>query len=186
MFNVEDGVGVSNRGDDQPLRVRRSGRDDDLEAWNMREPGLQRLTHICIAVHHVRRANHHGDGHGAVVDVARLRPRVDERVHRYGYQARELHLDNGSQTHERRAHRHAGEPCFGDRHVHDALRTELLKHPLGDSKDAAVVRDVFTQEVHRFVAVHLLCETFPDRGSKLKLSHSRMASMGSLYTLVNA
>ena len=52
-------------------------------------------------------------------------------------------------------------PRLGDGRVDDALRPELLEHPLADLVRALVVADLFAHQKDAVVAIHLLDHRLP-------------------------
>ncbi len=62
--------------------------------------------------------------------------------------------------HGRADRRCPAKPALGDGRVDDALRAELLEHPLADLVRALVVPDLFAHEEDAVVALHLLDHRF--------------------------
>ena len=88
---------------------------------------------------------------------------VGDLVEAAGDEVGELHLGDGPHAHQRRADRGADDAGLGDRRVHDALLAELFEHAVGDLECAAVDADVFAEDEHAFVALHLFPDSLADR-----------------------
>jgi hypothetical protein len=72
-------------------------------------------------------------------------------------------LHDGAQPQHGRPDCRADKALFRDRCVHDPLRTELIEEAFGDAVRSAEHTDVLADEVHVFVALHLLGQRFAQR-----------------------
>src|SRR5215831_13186033 len=88
--------------------------------------------------------------------VAAFRREICDLVEGARNEVGELHLRNGTHTHQRSAYGCADDGRFRDRRVDDALFTKLFQHAGGDLECSAVNADVFTKDEDAFVLLHLL------------------------------
>src|SRR5215208_596709 len=158
VLEVENRVRIVDRLDEEPLRVRRRGRADDLEPGNVREARLR----VLRVEGHAREAaagrEPHRDRH--------RRPRAVALLGRDGHQvvpgARdevgELHLGDRAHAHDRGAGAAADDRRLGERRVDDAPGPEFLLEALRDLECPAVDADVLADDEDALVALHLGAE----------------------------
>ncbi len=156
VLEVEHRILIANRRLDEPFRVARGRRIHDLEAGRMQEGRLGILRMERTAAH-IPAAGpaHHQRGRKASA-VARGRDIIREHVVGAGDEVDELHLRHGAQSHMRGARSRSDDRRLGDWRVDDARRAEPLAEPVRDLEGAAVQADIFAEDEHAVVALHLL------------------------------
>src|SRR5436305_902102 len=103
--------------------------------------------------------------------VALLRRHRDELVPGAGDEVGELHLRDGTHTHDRRARARADDRRLGQRRVDHAPVPELLLEAERDLERAAVDADVLADHEHALVAPHLGAQPVGDRLQIRELGH---------------
>ncbi len=103
--------------------------------------------------------DHHGDRHLAAEHVAYLRGVVDDLIHSHEREVDCHELYNGAESEHRGPNASAGDRCFRDRGVLDALRAELGEQALGDPVCPLELADILPDDEHVRVTVHLLAES---------------------------
>ena len=171
MLEVEDGVRILDRADQEALGVRGRRGTDALEARDVREGalrvlGMERPAGEAAAG---REPDDHRHGRpGAVVLLGRDR---DELIPGAGDEVGELHLRDRPHAHERRAGAAADDCGLGERGVDDAPRPELLLEAERHLEGAAVHTDVLADHEDALVAPHLAAEAVGDRLEIGQLGH---------------
>ena len=171
VLEVEDGVRILDRADEQALRVLRRRRADALEAGDVRERRLGVLRVERPAREAAARREAHDDRHRRARAPALLRRDRDEVIPRARDEVGELHLGDGAQAHDRRAGRAADDRGLGERGVDDAPRAELLLEAERDLERAAVDADVLADEEDALVAPHLGAQAVGNRLQIGKFCH---------------
>ena len=154
MLEVQHGVAVLERRDQQALRVVRCRRGDHLEPRHRREPRLDvlRVERARSRAASDRRPDH--ERHAGAPAPVRLRQVVHDLVEGAGDEVAELHLDHRHVAAERQADRGADGARLDDRRVAHARLAELGGEALGHLEDAAVLGDVLAEEHDPLVAPH--------------------------------
>ena len=158
MFEEQDRVGVADRRLEQSVRVGRHAGHDHLQAGHMGVEGLDRLGVVEAAVNPTAERRADDDRHGPVAVGAVARPGcladdlVESRVDEVG----ELDLGDGDQAVERRADSDSNDRRLGKGRVEHARLAESRVETLGGAENAALLADVFAQDEHPLVALHLL------------------------------
>ena len=157
-------VVVADRRAEQPARVVRRRRDDDLEPGHVGEEGLDALRVVQRAVDAaaVRRPDDHRHAVAVVRAVAHPGRLGHDLVERREDEVGELDLGDRPQAVDRRADRGADDHRLGQRRVDDAVVAELRPQPVGRQEDAALLADVLAEDDDRLVAAHLVGERLAD------------------------
>ena len=167
------GSGIADRREQQPLRVVRVRRADDLEAGDVDEERLGRLRVVEAAADAAADGRAH-DHLGRVLAArapAELRQLADDLVVRRVDEVRELDLRDRHEAVERHADRGADDAALGERRVDDAVVAELVPEALGDAEDAADLAHVLAEHDDAIVAPHLVAEGVVDRLDHVHLGH---------------
>ena len=130
MFEIDDRIGIANRGLDQSLRVVRRRRADDLQARRVHEVHFRILRMERSAVNAAAARSANDDGNAGAPAIAALRGEVRDLIECAGNEIGELHLGDRPHSHQRRADGGADDCGFGNRRVDDAPLAEFLEHAL--------------------------------------------------------
>ena len=112
------------------------------------------------------RAHHHRHLRHAARHVGHLGRVVDELIHGQEEEVGVLHVGDGAEAGQRRAHRDARQPQLGDRGVEDPLVAEFIRQAQGHSERAAEAAgdaDVLADAENQRVPPHLFSDAFADR-----------------------
>ena len=74
-----------------------------------------------------------------------------------------LEFHHRPQAHRSRTHTGADHHTLGDRRIEHAIRTELLKQPIGDFENPAPDRNVLAVQDHVFIAPHFFSKRIINR-----------------------
>src|SRR5262249_6790064 len=153
--------------------VARPRRDHHLETGDVRVELLLRLRVVLEGANTaaVRHADHHRDVEAALRAHPVARAVVLDLVEALEREARELDLADGLEPVERHPDRGADDGRLRQRAVDHALRAELALQVVGHAEDAAVDADVFADDEHVAVALHLLEEGLVERLDHVQLGH---------------
>src|ERR671927_871456 len=105
--------------------------------------------------------DHEGHLYLSAREIAHLGGVLDDLI---GRQKREVpghHLDHGAHPHHRHAYRRAGEPIFGDGHVHYPPGPILVVEPVRYQVGTAVDADILAHEDDALVVVELVDHRLP-------------------------
>ena len=171
MLEVEDGVRILDRADQQALRILGRCRADALEPGDVGEGRLRVLRVERAAGEPASRGQPHRDRNRRSGAVALLRRDGDEVIPRAGDEVRELHLGDGAHAHDRRAGARADDRRLGQRRVHHAPVPELLLKAERHLERAAVDADVLADHEDALVAPHLGAQPVGDRLEVGQLGH---------------
>ena len=130
MLEEQHAVVVANRRLHQSLRVLGRRRIHDLETRRVDEAGFRILRVERTAAHVPAARSAHDHRARQERAIARRRDVVREHVVGVRDEVDELHLDDRTHAHVRRARRRADDPDLRDRRVDDALFTELVEQAL--------------------------------------------------------
>jgi hypothetical protein len=168
VFEEDHGIVVADGLDQQSLGLVGGGRDDDLQAGNMGEYGVQTLAVLAGGAEAgaVHGAYHQRRGRLAAEHVAELGRLIEDLVEADAHEVHEHQFGHGAQTGRRRAGRRPDEGAFGDRRVEHAVAAERRRQPFGHAQHPApgivlarcahAAGDVFAQQDHARVAPHFI------------------------------
>jgi len=165
VFEKDHGVVVANGADKQALGVSRGGGNAYLDAGNVHEPGLKALRMLggCADPSALGHAQHHGHLGLAAKHVVHLGGLVKELVERHADKVHKHEFGYGAQTCGSRTGGRADDGAFGNGGVAHAALAKLVKKALGYAKAAAKLANVFTNDEHVFVPLHLLTHGIVER-----------------------
>ena len=164
MLEEQHRVGVLDGGAEHPAHVGGRGRDDDLQAGDVRVGGLDRLRVVQRAVHAAAPRRPHHQRHrevavAPVVDAGRLRHElVEAGVDEVG----ELDLGDRTQPGQRQPDPDPDDRALGQRGVEHARLAELLGQVVGGAEHAAARAHVLAEDHHAVVGREELLLRPPD------------------------
>ena len=107
-----------------------------------------------------RRANH--PRHRFIPTIMIRRRVLHNRIKARRNKIRELHFDDGTQTHKRHPRRRADHTQFCHRRINHALFTKFLKQTFRHLKRAAKHANIFAHHQHARIAPHLVLQRIAD------------------------
>ena len=172
VLEVEDGVRVLDRADQEALRILGRCRADAFQSGDVGEGRLGVLRVERAAGEPASRREPDGDRNRRSGAVALLRRDGDEVIPCAGDEVGELHLGDGAQAHHRRAGARADDRRLGQRSVHHPPVSELLLKAERHLERAAVHPHVLADHEDALVAPHLRAQPVGDRLQVGQLGHA--------------
>src|SRR5438105_11311570 len=181
VLEDDDRIRIADRAGQQPLRIRRGRRRNDLEAGNGHRPVLEALGMLRAEARArtVRRADHERERDLSVRHVSRLGDLVRDQIPARGQEVGEHDLGDRTEPRHRGAHRRPGDRLLRDRRVADTLGSEPLEQPDRRLERATSVGHILAEEEDERVAFHLLRDALRDG---LPIGQFRHADPPSLQT----
>jgi hypothetical protein len=164
VLEVEDRIGIADRGPQQRVRVDRRRRHRDLEARHIEEPVLDRLGMLRAEprpgpVGHADRDRHADLPAGHVAVLGQL---VGDLVEADAGEVGEHDLGQRAQPLDRGADRRADDRLLGDRRVEHPPCAEALVEAVGGLERTAGGADVLADDEDVLVGLELVCHRAGD------------------------
>ncbi len=181
MLQEHHGVVVTDGRNEQALGGGGGARHHDLDSGVVRQhslgaDGVERSGPQSGAT---RPPNHHRHRPPRLPQV--LGGFGEQLVHAGIYEVGVLQLDHRPQSHQSGPDRTTHDRRFGDRGVDDPIRPVLLEETLGDLECPTEHPDVFAEQKHRLVVLHLLVERFRDGVEEGHRFARRVAGSGTRF-----
>ena len=178
VLEEDDGIGIADRGGEQPDDVAWVRGGHHLEPGNHHRPVLDALAMLGAeaGARAIGGAHHERAFELAVRHVAALRELVGDIVEAHRKKIREHDLGDGLEPRHCRAHGGAQDSLLGNRTVAHALWAELFVEADRGLEHAASLGHVFAEEDDVGIARHLLGDAAGDRIAVGQFRHAKPPS----------